>query len=163
MSSDDVDDGSASDDWVVRRRAVRELALGGDPALLVPFLNDPHPRVAEEAIEALGHARHTPAVAELIECLNAKSHRVRAQAAYSLRSIGDPRAIEPLIALLDRLTDSWLQAAVANVLGAFGDERALPSLQRLTEADNDRVRNNALGAIFRIEHLEPAVQPPRQI
>jgi len=145
---------------VVRRRAARESAKTGDLARLVLLLQDPHPRVAEVAAEALGEAKYVPAVPALIECLDAKSYMLRAEAAFALRRIGDPRAVEPLIALLERLTASWLRAAVATVLGEFGDKRALPALQRLTDDGNERVRNTALGAIFRIEPPW-TTQPPK--
>jgi HEAT repeat protein len=153
-------DGAANPpEWVLRRDAARDLFRTGDYAGLLPVLRDPYPRVAAEAAQALGRAGYVPAVPALIECLHAKSYTLRAQAAYALREIGDERAVEPLISLLNRLTTSPLRAAVANALGSLGDERALPALKRLTEDENNRVRNTALGAVFRIEVLPTITRP----
>jgi HEAT repeat protein len=107
----------------------------------------------------LGTAGYVPAVPALIECLHAKSYNLRAQAAHALRDIGDERAVEPLISLLNRLTTSWLRVAVANALGSLGDKRALPALKCLIEDADDNVRNTALGAVFRIEVLPTITRP----
>ena len=74
-----------------------------DFSALLNELNDPDWKVRCKAAEALGKARHRPAVEPLIEhLLSDKSQTVRSRAAMALGRIKDPRAIEPLLEAVDK-------------------------------------------------------------
>ena len=57
--------------------------------------------------------------------------------------LGKPRlksAVIPLIEAAERSNDPYLQEAVVEALGAIGDERSLPCLERLSREEALRVR-----------------------
>jgi HEAT repeat protein len=70
-----------------------------------------------------------PAVPNLIAALNDKKPSVCGAAAGALGRIGDPRAVEPLIAVLAAREEAgWVKVAAADALGRLGDPRALKPL-----------------------------------
>jgi hypothetical protein len=71
--------------------------------------------------------QETPSVESLIEALQDKSSFVRVKAATALSALRDPRAVEPLAALL-RHFDKNSQIAAAKALGEIGDPRAIEPL-----------------------------------
>ena len=99
------------------RDAAAEPALARRVALSRGWLGDP------EALPGL-IATLDPEVA----------HRPRRDAVHLLGNLGDPRAVEPLLALLE---DPRLRRRAAIALGRIGDRRALEPLVGLLE-DNDQ-------------------------
>ncbi|HMA36537.1 MAG TPA: HEAT repeat domain-containing protein [Chloroflexia bacterium] len=91
-------------------------------------------------------------VGELIDQLatgEAGDDDTRAEAAFALGQIGDPRAVEPLIAAL-RDEDTVVRTEAAAALGALGDRRAVEPLIRALYDTQWEVRSNAalsLGAL----------------
>lgn len=90
------------DDHVgVRGAAANALGKLGDTAAvpyLRPLLNDPNPQLAVWAafgLTMLGHDHFD----RLVEALQADDVAVRRSAVLALRQLGDPRAIQPLLAL----------------------------------------------------------------
>lgn len=78
-----------------------------------------------------------------------KDSRVRSDAAWYLREVGDARAIEPLIVALSD-SDRRVRSSAARSLGQFGDACAIePLIAALTDSDWD-VRENAARALGQI-------------
>jgi len=77
--------------------------------------------VPEEALNAPSWLEMLMAmmVDDLIDALGDKDPKVRAEAAEALGKIGDPRAIDPLILLLNT-SDEWVQLDVARSLVMLG-------------------------------------------
>ena len=63
----------------------------------------------------------------------------------ALGMLGDSRAVEPLLGLVDH-QDAVIRYNVYEVLGQLGDVRALPALRRAAEADDDWADFNACNA-----------------
>ena len=84
---------------------------------------DSTPKAAPEPTTAGG----AQAIDSLIEALNDNSSIVRRDAARALGETHDPRAFEPLLAVLKHY-DKNTQIAAAEALGTLGDKRAIESL-----------------------------------
>lgn len=81
----------------------------------------------------------------------------------ALGESGDPRAVEPLIALLKRSNDLAVKIHACDALGRIGDPRAIdPLIDKLQDRDEDfYVRKKAaytMYAIYRHGHLDPEQQ-----
>jgi HEAT repeat protein len=167
----------------IRRAAVAALGKFGEVRvveLLIRALeNDDDDDVAEEnvraaAAEALGRFGE-PAVEPLIRALADENKYVCSSAAEALGMIGDARAFEPLIELLNgqrRTTvrgyviwdDEWICRAVAYALGEIGDARAVEPLIEIMigpEMIGHTARENAasaLGAIGDTRAVWPLIE-----
>jgi HEAT repeat protein len=87
---------------------------GAGPVL--PLLGDPDATMRERAADVL--SVHGPeAVGPLLARLSDEAQRVRIQAARSLGRIGDPRAVEPLLAMLRRKADDEMLLKESKLLG----------------------------------------------
>ncbi|HYC20073.1 MAG TPA: HEAT repeat domain-containing protein, partial [Candidatus Bathyarchaeia archaeon] len=96
-------------------------------------------------------------VKRLIKALGyQQSSDVRRAAAEALGTIGDGRAVEPLVKALN--DSDWLvRRKAAEALGTIGDGRAVePLVKALNDADSD-VRKSVAEALSKIG--EPAVEP----
>ncbi len=79
----------------------------------------------------------------------------REEIARILRDVGDPRAVEPLLSVLETLDDEvdeggHLRSGIAEALGAIGDPSALPALHRLEatpSADGKKIAHYVKWAI----------------
>lgn len=102
----------------------------------------------DNAIEALVEIGE-PAVEPLIQALNNESWVVREAATEALGKIGDERAVEPLIKVLDDEDETtFVREAAAEALGEIGDERAIePLAHALTDID---VLKNAAVALDKL-------------
>jgi HEAT repeat protein len=78
------------------------------------------------------------AVPDLIVALEAEHPRTRAIAATALSRIGDPRAVEPLLRLLDD-PDGLVLGAALNALWDFADERAREPLAAFVVRPDDAI------------------------
>jgi HEAT repeat protein len=105
-------------------------------------------RTIAEALTAFG-TMATPALLGLLA--DPSQGAARVWAARVLGRIGDPRAVDDLVARLhDR--DDRLRMAAAEALGSIGDPRALQPIVRATLRDPaPQVRAHAAGAVARIE------------
>ena len=135
----------AVEDWA-------KLAGEVGEKLLLATLNDPRKRVRWEAIYVLGVIWGLPEVSELVH----EDNDVREAAAEALGTLGDPRAVEPLIAALQD-ENSDVRRAAAEVLGEVGDSRAMEPLIATLRDEADGVREAAAQALGEIG--EPAVGP----
>lgn len=95
---------------------------------------------------ALGESKHPAAFSPLVLALKDQHGDVRACAANGLASLGDVRAVEPLIDLLgDKTPIETLEAAGGYVFGEpppFVEDRALFALCHLTDLEYDRDGNH---------------------
>ena len=125
------------------------------------------PEVPSALVRLLGaeEARHdvveafvrvgSAAVPLLIEQLGATDRDTRRAAIVALGRIGDRRAVEPLVGLLDERT-SDLSVAVASALARLGDPRAFEPLLALLGDKDVAVRQAIVGALNSIGHPDMA-------
>lgn len=117
------------------------------------------PRVRRLSIHALASIG-APAVERLIDSLKV-GLGVGAGAADALGMVGDPRAVEPLIAALADEERSDTRRSAATALGRFGDPRATLALfAALSDEDEDVgwAAADALGEIGDREVVEPLIE-----
>ena len=83
----------------------------------------------------------------LIEHLNSDDRSVREEAAIALGDIGDKRAVEPLIRLIEREPTIGFRAIES--LGIIGDKKALGFLERIASEDEflDGIARDAIREI----------------
>jgi HEAT repeat protein len=134
----------------VRAHCLQPLAHHGAFKELAALLRGPHPWVAIGAARYLGTARAVAAVPPLIDTLGARNHETRSAAAQALGAIHDERALDPIAALLRRLTTSHIRSVIVTVLGDWGDARALQELERLVDDPDPNVRYRATLAVKRM-------------
>jgi len=78
------------------------------------------------AAEAASRVDALDTVEQLIQLLEGKDWSKARSAVRALHELGDPRAVEPLIRILEK--NSWLAAEAALALGNIGDARAVEPL-----------------------------------
>ena len=136
--------------WVATRQWTRCVESGAT-APLIGVLDDEDPAVRGGVVDALVDIG-APAVGPLVDALQ-DAHaalRGRSAAAEALGRIGDARATEPLLPLLDDRASS-VRRAVAEALGRLGDTRAVgPLAGALTDDDGD-TRTAAAEALQRLD------------
>ncbi len=108
------------------------------------------PGAQGELIEAIVRFG-APMADRLIEQLRSEDVETRRAAAAALGRIGDARAVEPLVALLDE-DDRDVLGVAAGALARLGDRRAFESLLRLIGDGDLGVRQAAIGALNSIGH-----------
>jgi len=91
-------------------------------------------------------------VPELIVALSDEDGNVRRLAASALGKIADPRAVGPLLALLEREHRPQVRQYAAKALGALRDASAAPMLERIAADEDERpsVRHTARLAAARL-------------
>lgn len=85
---------------------------------------DQYAEPGRDVLEGIG----APAVDPLIACLRHPHQGVPERAARMLGRIGDPRAVEPLAAMLEEREGTRPAAAAAGALGKIGDPRGVAPL-----------------------------------
>src|SRR5215207_4533786 len=99
---------------------------------LLPLLEHPHRNIAQSAIEALGSMHAVEALPALVRFLGADPW-LQFAAVAALGKLGDPRAVQPLLDLLD---NELLQEPAIEALGRIGSPDALrPLLKSLFDID----------------------------
>lgn len=141
---------------VVRIHAARALGRLGQPAAVEPLVralrhrHDALTGAAEEAFVHLGPA----ALPGLIEASRSEDEWVRQHAAHALGKIHDPRAIPPLVDLLDDSVPAVRWAAV-QALQRYGTSALEPVVHSLV------TRSVTLGLADAAGHLLRQVKDPR--
>lgn len=103
--------------------------------------------------EVLGaHPVQERAVGPLIEALGDEESYVRARAAASLGSIGDPSAVGPLIEALDD-QDASVRSRAVDSLGNFKDPRVVEALIPLLDDEQGQVSRTARRALRQITRV----------
>jgi HEAT repeat protein len=75
-----------------------------------------------------------------------EAQRIREGAAAALASLGDSRAVEPLIAAMGDANE-YVRKSAAEALGRIGDPRAIPSLLAAMADSDEGTHNAAVGAL----------------
>jgi HEAT repeat protein len=127
-------------DGKLRSRAAHALGSTGDPRafdLLLKMLQDTdeYSDTRLASASSLGMLGDPRALEPLVEALNDESTGARSGATNGLRSLRDKRAVEPLMQLLGKETHESICATAIYALQDFGDERALPILEHIRDAD----------------------------
>lgn len=134
---------------------------------LVAHLDDPSPKVREEAITALGKTRDPEAVDALIQKLD--SPELELESLRALGQIGDQRSVLPL---LDKLghPDPRIRTTAAAALGEIGDRRANEPLFQLLRGEKDEhvfssyaMALSHLGEVAAIWHILPVMRSTRTL
>lgn len=114
----------------LRTSAAVALAALGDARAAPALRSVLHPN-SDAAIDALGNLRDRESVPQLIDLLKTLTARPnefpRLNAIYALARIGDPRAVDPLIGLLNS-KEATVAGAAAFALGMLQDPRAIEPL-----------------------------------
>jgi HEAT repeat protein len=106
-----------------------------------------------------------PAVEPLLRALGSRNPQTRAYAGRALGLIGDPRAFDPIVALLAEESDDTIQRSLIGALGKLRDERAvavlLPYLKTPPQLNRGwmiRIAAGALGGIGSEAVIEPLAE-----
>ncbi|MEA2163048.1 MAG: twitching motility protein PilT [Thermoanaerobaculia bacterium] len=135
----------------VRDRALESLRDFG-PALVEPvieLLSDPDPDTRSGAMAVASVFDDVRIVPMTIQLLRDDDWWIRISAADTLGRIKDPRAVEPLVAVL---ADTDVKLAAIEALGRIGDARALPALGRLLADPTPDVRIEVMHALKHFKH-----------
>ena len=109
---------------------VHELEAAGDAASLLQALDQPEPRVRQEACYALGQLANTETVVDLVARLADDDHEaVRAAAAEALGWLRQASAVPQLIRSFLEDPDDDVRTRAAAALGSIGDPAAVPVLE----------------------------------
>lgn len=129
----------------VRAAAAEKLGACGEEHLemLVPLERDDDPTVREAVATAYGEIGSFASVDWLIDAaLNDPDRHVREAAVAALGSIADPRALDPLLAILRSGPPQVRRRCIAAIT-VFDDERVEPAIQRAALDRNPGVREAA--------------------
>ena len=128
--------------------------------LLSILANAKNPLYRYRALEQLKKLKDPATVDRLIQLLKTHPERlVRNYAASALGTIGDVRAVDPII---DAIDENRVDKPAYKALGMLGDKRALRSLRRISNDRNkpDFWRIAALKAIKKIEFSNDIIPYP---
>lgn len=116
-------------------------------------LDNPDPFVRVEAVQALGEIRQERSLLSLCGCLTDENLYVRGYAAEALSKIGHldtSYALEQLSAAPDD-PSPYVRSMMALALGELQDKRALNTVRKLLQDDDESVRKMAAWALTKIE------------
>ena len=145
------------DDPATDVREAAALALGriGSPdavEALVVKLEDPHADLAPQIARALRQTHSRQAVDSLIRKLNDSDRETVTETARALGDIGDDRAREPLLDVLQRSRDAKVISASSEALARLGEMAAvyeiIPRLKAATNPVLKRSLANAVGDLL---------------
>ncbi|MBC7187836.1 MAG: HEAT repeat domain-containing protein, partial [Calditrichaeota bacterium] len=153
-------------DWRERRLAIIALGYCREPSVqqptliktLIGLLRDPLPEIQQAAVISLGRLGASEALEELSKprIVNSLDMRVRWSAINVLRTLGDHRVIETLIAAAD--DEEWLvrnealiglQQKVADIV-ASGDENLARILLRMLALEEEPVVSLAISGLVQM-------------
>lgn len=117
-------------------------------------------RNAARALGKIGQGDDRVVLA-LVNCLRCDDYYVRETAAQALESLNDPRAIAPLVALLDGGVAAAIQVsgkphlvqpynAILEALGTLGHQELTPVIAPFLDHDVPQVQNAAARAMYQI-------------
>lgn len=135
-----------ADPWGHRLEIDRRL-----PAELVGLLDDPRPRVRDQALARLARLGEA-AIDDLSAAVRASEGRrpgARREAVWALCRIGSPRALQALRPALGD-EDEGVRLAAAHAAGLWRDEASASDLARLVWEDTPPVRRKAAEALGRL-------------
>ncbi|MDI6768058.1 MAG: RecQ family ATP-dependent DNA helicase [Anaerolineales bacterium] len=118
--------------------------------------------ISVEQVVALGESKSPHAVPKLIDALESESGNVRRLAASALGKIRDPRAVIPLLILLEHESKPQARQYAVKALGAIGDKRAEKLLQQIAE-NEDEMYYTRDSAKVALKQLHRTIMPPAPI
>ena len=125
---------------------------------ITPFLveiyenEDERDTVRKKAVGALALIGDESSMDTLIHALEDSNWNTKFYAVEGLGKIGDVSAVDPISSLLEGGSWGPNNDLLIEALGALGDARALPVLERIVEEDPDaRMRQAAEAAIVQIQ------------
>jgi HEAT repeat protein len=147
--------------WLVRGAAASSLARideqrAVEPLLAALSLKDAPPpedegkirRVTEQMLDAGCEPMKT--TREYSEWDQEREHFLT-NVVYALTNLGEPRALEPVIEMLNDENPA-IRRVAARTLGNLRDQRAVEPLLRAAEDDDPRVSRNAIESLGRLGH-----------
>lgn len=154
-----------SQEWHIKRLAIVCLGEINDPQAIIPSLlatlkNEDDFELLCETINALSKFKDERIIEPLLAMLHHENYKVRETAAIELGTLGDKRAVEPLITILETDEEKRtipagfydvyaVREAAAIALGEIGDKRAIqPLIQSF--ALGYGLREKAVKALVRI-------------
>jgi HEAT repeat protein len=139
--------------WRVRKEAIdgfsRLMPTAELVATLVPLLHPDHEVILRNSVTEVLEKLGPPVLPALIPHLATDQPDVRKFLVDICGNIADPRAIDPLIALLSDPVDN-VRAAAAEGLARIGDRRAARALVEALEGADDWTAYSILGALGKI-------------
>lgn len=122
--------------------------------LLLALLESPDARVRANAVEGLSETAHSAEKAQLLwRAAGDPHHRVAVNALVGLARMGEPGAVERLLALTQHASPEFRSAAAWG-LGELGDPRFRDVLARMYHSETGSVRRNVLRALVRLKQAE---------
>lgn len=115
---------------------------------------------AAELLGRVGNAQAVPALLETVRATRSEDADVREIALRALARIGDPRAVDPLVAAL-RTADVWLAPRIADILTRHGELAVAPMIALLEEGTRHPSRAwaaNVLGEVRAQRAFAPLVR-----
>ena len=110
---------------------------------------------------AVGQTGSTDNVTLQIENLKDPSWQTRWAAVSALGDAGDPRAVEPVAAIMNKDENSYVRATAALVLGDLKDKRGVDPLIEALSDESGGVRKNAAFALKRITGQNFGIDPAK--
>ena len=138
-----------SQDAVLRRIAADKLGKSKNPKVIEPLiasLDDADSIVRSKATEALVKIGDS-AVGQLIVTLKSSDSKIQPEVARILGEIGNPHAVESLIALLYKYKENYVREEAAKALAKIGDVRAIEPLVSTFSSSNVLIRDEAAKAL----------------
>jgi HEAT repeat protein len=148
--------------------AIEALGKIGTPeavAAAARGLDEKSENVIGEAARVIGHHRFAPAVQRLLELLSSlpKWSMTRGWCVEALGEIGDARAVEPLIAIVQDGSLLNAHPFAATALGKLCDTRAIAPLEALFASRDPDVREAVQTALDRLRgSTEPGTSPSQE-
>lgn len=121
-------------------------------AALSQALNMAHPLVSQTAARSL-EKYGKRAVQPLIDSLPNATYMTQLRIVTALETLGDSRAVTPLIALLATVTVSSLRYTIIQALGKLGDPRAIDIIRPYLDDPDHHVRHRTEQAIALLTSL----------
>jgi HEAT repeat protein len=158
--------GATPDEWArrledsqaeVRLETVKALAESSDPKahdLLMRAVEDPDPRVATAAVDALGRngAKYASSFLAQHLFLTGTPPALRQRILIALGRIRDPTAAKPILEFIRGGGDPQLRGTAIRVVGEIDDGSTLADLRRFAEQESDpQLKTLANDAVIKIE------------
>ena len=138
-------------------RALGELKSSEATLFLIKVLEDPDDEVRIAAFQSLAQIKDFKATPTLIEIVGREDLEIekRKKAIQTLGEIGDSRAVDPLVGILQGAEEK-LKSTTAEALGRIGDKRVLQPLMSILSEYTlpPEVREKAIWALWQLEAKE---------
>ncbi|OLS14297.1 MAG: hypothetical protein RBG13Loki_2085 [Promethearchaeota archaeon CR_4] len=139
--------------FTVKRQAAKSLREIGNHQIIdifIQMLNNNDEGLQLNAAMALAEIPDSKAVLSLIAKVKQTTNKdIKGWVIRALGQSYDPRALDPLLGLLEN-TDENIRAAAALAIGRLEEKEAIPALLKRINDGNSKVRRNCIWALERI-------------